>query len=56
MNTLSALVNDTVEISNRVFDTEDVYLIHPYIVLSIEDTTFFVFAGRSVDGGDEEWE
>ena len=55
LDKLSASTKETIEMVKVAFRAEEVYPANPNLVLSTDDTTLFVFEGKSVDGGDEEW-
>ena len=56
MDNLPASVKETVEMVKVAFDTDEVYPVHPNLTLSTDDTTLFVFEGKSVECGDDEWD
>ena len=54
LHRLSFDVKQTMECVKEAYDAEQLYPVNPNLVLSIDDTTLFVFEGSA--GGKEDWE
>ena len=56
MANLSIPVMDTINMVKKAFGVDDIYPANPNLVLSSDDTTIFAFEGKSIEGGDGDWE
>ena len=56
MDELPSSTAKTIEMVKVAFGTDEVYPANPNLVLLTDDTTLFIFEGKAVEGGDEEWD
>ena len=54
MEKLSSATNETIQMAEKAFGVDEVYPLHPNLVLSTDDTTLFVFEGKARDMEEED--